>query len=128
MLKGYLYRLYDTIISRGDITVEFLTFDDHSGRRGSIEGKLRFYDGSLLDFDETIVLRGENIVKLRYAYHYQNTANDLVFRYDNTPHYPDLPNYPHHKHIEDKVEPTEAPDLAEVLREIDQYIYNVDQT
>lgn len=72
MLKSYLQRLYDTIISRGDIVVEFLAFDDQAQRQGFIEGKLRFFDGSLLDFDEAIVLRNRKIVKLRYAYHYRS--------------------------------------------------------
>jgi hypothetical protein len=28
MIKKYLFRLYDTIVSRGYIEVEYLTFDD----------------------------------------------------------------------------------------------------
>lgn len=123
MLQSYLLRLYDTIISRGDIVVEFLAFDDQAQRQGFIEGKLRFFDGSLLDFDEVIVLRSRKIVKLRYAYHYQNAAGQLIFRYDNAPHYPDLPTHPHHKHLSDKVEPANIPDLSEILDEIDRLIY-----
>lgn len=46
MLKSYLYRLYDTIVSRGDLEVELLVFDDQSSQRGFIEGRLKFYDGS----------------------------------------------------------------------------------
>ena len=125
MLKSYLYRLYDTITSRGDITVEFLAFDDYSRRRGAIEGKLRFYDGSRLDFDEVVALHDKRIVKLRYAYHYQDAADQVIFRYDNAPHYPHLPTHPHHKHVGDRVEPAETPDLAEVLQEIDQIIYAI---
>jgi len=32
--------------------------------------------------------------------------------------------HPHHKHIPTGVEPAEPPDLSDVLREIDQYLYN----
>ena len=123
MLKPYLYRLYDTIISRGDVTVEFLTFDDQAGRRGSIEGQIKFYDGSILDFDEVLTLRSDKLVKLRYAYHYQDSAGSLIFRYDNAPHYPDITTYPHHKHIGEDVEAAEAPDLTDVLREITALLY-----
>ncbi|MCL4835827.1 MAG: hypothetical protein KJZ86_25540 [Caldilineaceae bacterium] len=76
-----------------------LVFDDLAGHQGSIEGRLSFFDGSLLDFDEVVLLRDSQIVKLRYAYHYQNRAGSLIFRYDNAPHYPNIPTYPHHNSI-----------------------------
>jgi hypothetical protein len=126
MLKSYLYRLYDTIISRGNIELELLIFDDQSKQRGSIEGRLRFYNSSLLEFDEVVLLRDEQIVKLRYAYHYQSSSGELVFRYDNVPHHPDISTYPHHKHIGLNVEPARPPDLSEVLREIELLIYDTD--
>ena len=124
MLKSYLTRLYDAIISRGDVEIEWLVFDSQARARGSIEGRLRFYDGSLLEFDEVVIWRDAQMVKLRYVYHYQNAAGDLVFRYDNAPHYPDIVTYPHHKYKGVEVESTQPPDLSEVLREIEQLIYS----
>lgn len=67
MLKSYLARLYDTIISRGDVEVEWLVFDDQAKLRGTVEGRLRFYDNSLLEFDEAVLWRDEQVAKLRYA-------------------------------------------------------------
>lgn len=87
---------------------------------------MRFHDGSLLDFDEAVLLRNEQIVKLRYAYHYQNESGEVIFRYDNAPHYPNILTYPHHKHVGSAVEPAQVPDLSEVLREIEQMIFNGD--
>lgn len=48
----------------------------------------------------------------------------LAFRYDDTPHYPDLPGFPHHKHVdqESAVVPAKPPDLAAVVAEIEQLI------
>ena len=126
MLNQYLHRLYDTIISRGYVEIERLDFDELPGRQGIVEGQLRFHDGSLLEFDEVVILRDEQIVKLRYAYHYQNESAEVVFRYDNAPHYPDILTYPHHKHIGSAVEPAQAPDLSEVLREIEQMIFSAE--
>jgi len=123
MLKRYLYRLYDTLVSRGYVEIERLDFDELPGRQGIIEGRLKFPDQSLLDFDEVVLLRQEQIVKLRYAYHYQNESGEVIFRYDNAPHYPNIFTYPHHKHVGSAVEPTQAPDLSEVLREIEQLIF-----
>jgi hypothetical protein len=124
MLKNYLYRLYDTVISRGHVEIELLVFDIQSNRRGTIEGRLKFHDGSFLDFDEAILLRNKQIVKLRYAYHYQNVLGQLIFRYDNAPHYSTISTHPHHKHIGSDVEPAQSPDLSEVLHEIEQLIFD----
>ncbi len=45
------------------------------------------------------------------------------FRYDNAPHFPDLPGFPDHKHTPQGVEPAEPPDLSDVLREVDEHLY-----
>jgi hypothetical protein len=126
MLKRYLHRIYDTIVSRGYVEVERLDFDELTDRQGIVEGRLRFYDGSLLDFDEVVLLRDEQIVKLRYAYHYQTQAGEMIFRYDNAPHYPNIPTYPHHKHVGSNVEAAQIPDLSEVLRQIEQIVFAAD--
>jgi len=41
----------------------------------------------------------------------------VVFRYDNTPHFPDLEGFPHHKHLSDKVTGTEKPSILKVIEE-----------
>ena len=64
------------------------------------------------------------IVKTRYAYHYQDKDDELIFRYDNVPHHPEVKTHPHHKHVGNKILPTQPPDLSEVLREIDEMIYS----
>lgn len=119
MLKQYVQRLYNMIYSRGHIEIELLDFNKLSDRQGSLEGRLTFVDGSMLDFDETFLVRNRRITKLRYTYHYQDESGALIFRYDNAPHFPNLPTYPNHKHVESGVEPAQAPDLGDVLREID---------
>jgi len=61
--------------------------------------------------------------KIRYNYHYQHADSTLVFRYDNAPHYPDLPGFPEHKHDGEQVLSAPAPDLSQVLRETNGYLY-----
>jgi hypothetical protein len=59
-----------------------------------------------------------------YAYHYQRPDGALVFRYDNTPHFPTLPTFPYHKHEgnEANVVAASPPDLAAILSEIQSLI------
>ena len=57
------------------------------------------------------------VIEDMYAYHYQDSNKQLIFRYDNTRHFPDLPNFPHHKHLSSEVISVEEVDLEDVIRE-----------
>jgi hypothetical protein len=48
---------------------------------------------------------------------FQNDANVLMFRYDDTPHFPALSTFPHHKHMRKTVIAHNKPDLLNVLQE-----------
>jgi hypothetical protein len=40
----------------------------------------------------------------------------VIFRYDSTPHFPDLPTFPHHKHLPHTVISADQPDIAHVFQ------------
>jgi hypothetical protein len=58
------------------------------------------------------------VVKDTYVYHYQGPEDKLIFRYDNTRHFPNLPNFPHHKHTPAEVISASEPDLKTILDEV----------
>lgn len=125
-LDRYVHRLVDTILSRRDIVIEELLYDDQLTEGDSaFDARLRFPDDSLLEVAEVLVVQyGILLNKLRYSYHYQAADGRLIFRYDNAPHFPHLLGFPHHKHIgEVHVESAMPPDLSDVLREIDTFLY-----
>jgi hypothetical protein len=70
-----------------------------------------------LEINEAIIVENGALKTLGYRYHFQRAGNELVFRYDNTPHFPDLPSFPHHKHLRDAVVASSKPDLLDVLQE-----------
>lgn len=124
-LSRYLDRIYATIHSRRDTTVEAFELLDQSltaGRTSELTIRLRFWDGSLLQVTEALVVQAYAIVKARYSYHYQAADGTLIFRHDNAPHFPDLEGFPDHRHERNRVLPASAPDLSQVLREIDGYL------
>lgn len=130
-LHRYLTRLHTIIDSRHEIEIEYLHIDETiPGREAIIEGRLRFWDQSLLEFAEVLVIRGLILVKTDYTYHYQDNRAHLVFRYDNAPHHPEVSTHPHHKHVIDPITEAAAvmdaasPDLSDVLREIDRRLYD----
>lgn len=123
MIRRYLSRIHGLIYSRTDAWIEMLSLRPISPEEGRLRGRLRFSDGSLLEFREAVAIEEQQMVKLSYAYHYQRADGTLVVRYDNASHHPELPGFPNHKHTPAGIEPAEPPDLSKVLREIDMYLY-----
>lgn len=84
---------------------------------GVIEGALYFYDDSRLEFTEIVVIERCRPVKLLYVYQYIR-GGEAIFRYDNAPHHPDLPTFPHHKHVKKERLSAAEPTLSQVLNEV----------
>ena len=79
--------------------------------------RIRFLNGYLLELNEAIVVEAGCIRRLGYRYHFQDKQNNLIFRYDNTPHFPALNNFPHHKHLPDEIVAIEEPSLLKIIDE-----------
>ena len=123
MIEDY-FRLVETLLAAaGIIHSTSVTYDKRSTCIGFIRGVIYFLDGSQLHLREFVnVERG--VERYMYAYHYQRANGALVFRYDNTPHFPALSTFPHHKHEtnEASVVAASPPDLQTVLSEIHSLI------
>lgn len=123
-LRQHLNRIQNILYSRQEINVEFFRVEELvPGREGIIAGRMRFWDGSLLEFREVLIESGIVLVKTDYVYHYQDANDVLIFRYDNAPHHPEVSTHPHHKHMPQGIETAVPPDLTNILKEIDQYLY-----
>lgn len=123
----YFARLEDTIL-RQEIEVQQLdSRRAESNEAGEFNARVSFYDQSLLEASEKVKVEDGEIIKQDYSYHYQKSNGDLVFRYDNAPHHPEIETFPHHKHVEsdENVIASQPPDVSEVLVEIDGVIYQV---
>lgn len=83
---------------------------------------MRFVSGHLLEINEAVIVEMEKLRSLDYRYHFQDGNNRLVLRYDSTPHFPDLPTFPHHKHCVESVIACEKPDLLAVLSEVNEWL------
>ena len=68
-----------------------------------MRGELTFADGSCLHFRELVEIQAR-VIRIMYSYHCQREDGSLIFRYDDTPHFPTLPQFPHHKHIGSQAE------------------------
>ncbi len=117
----YLTHIQDLLNASPFVYEPSITFEDR-GDAWFVRGDVYFIDNSRLHFRELFVGQGV-FAKIAYSYHYQSADEAMVFRYDNTPHYPHLPSAPHHKHVGDEaVIAAELPDFETVLREIERLI------
>lgn len=86
---------------------------------GYVRGDIVFTDDTRLHFRE-LVTTEPTVQRLSYTYHYMRVDGTLIFRYDDTDHYPQLSSAPHHKHLgETEVIACAPPDLQMVLNEIE---------
>ena len=97
-----------------------LASDDFNGL---VRGRVFFWDDSFLDLYEVVSTELGYPVRISYSYAYLQRG-ERVFRYDNTPHHPEIVTFPHHKHIgaQERTAPSDQPNLSQVLAEISVWL------
>ncbi|MDL2124392.1 MAG: DUF6516 family protein [Deltaproteobacteria bacterium] len=111
----------------GDVAAEVRELEDAkveryeeeilAANRVNLRIRIRFLSGYLLELNEAAIVEAEHIRHLGYRYHFQNSQNNLVFRYDNTPHFSEINSFPHHKHLKDNVVAVDKPSILKVIEE-----------
>lgn len=117
LLTDYLDRVEQVVASCDGAYVERYVEEVLTPERANLRIRIRFERGHLLEINEAIVVAADELTWLDYRYHCQDAENRLLFRYDSTPHFPDLPGFPHHKHLPDEVTGVNRPDLIAVIEE-----------
>ncbi len=122
LLKLYSRALNQGIEERFSPLAFELSFSYRSPRVAHISGYAVFRNGWILEFDEVLKQEGLVVAKDKYRYHVMDQNKELIFRYDNVAHFPKLKTYPHHKHLSQTVVESTAPDLLQVIEEIEKSI------
>ncbi len=91
--------------------------------RYTFEIKIEFIDKSKLENRE-VFLFIDDAVKRRYKFHWMNSDNSLILRWDNAPHHPQIKNFPFHLHREkeEAIEESSEMTLSSVLTFIKKII------
>ena len=99
-------------------------YDAKSRIIGIVHGILGMIDGSTLQFMELVNIKRDKMIRLKYRFHLTNVTDEMVFRYDNAPHHPEIATYPHHKPVKGGMVPrrSEEVGLKDVLLEIEEMI------
>ncbi len=88
---------------------------------GKIRVKASLREGGTLECFEYVIVREDKIQLSKYSYHWQNADGTLKRRWDNAPHYINLPNAPHHIHEASGLvhENMEIPNFFAIIDEIE---------
>ena len=86
--------LTDPVVSGFHVIRERATLTD-----GHLRARLTLADGGLLEFSEYVQRSPDGAINvITYSYHWADVHGNLIRRWDNTPHFPDLPGFPYHIH------------------------------
>ena len=125
ILRRYLEEAEIAIARIKDAYVEQYQEEILTPKRVNLRVRVRFVDGSLLELNEAVIVEANVIEHLDYRYHLQDVRKRLLFRYDNTPHFPDFDTFPHHKHARDSVGPSTRPSVQQVIEEAMQLLHYI---
>jgi hypothetical protein len=102
ILKSYLQSLLEFIeICPVIENVDIIRHDYHINESEEIllyRLKVDFSDRSSLEIFERLVCINNYSERTKYSYQWQNSNNELLGRWDNAPHHPEISTHPHHHH------------------------------
>jgi hypothetical protein len=110
----------DPVVTSFSIVRERTTLVD-----GHLRARLAISDGSMLEFSEYAQRSPDGQIDVvTYSYHWAGADGNLIRRWDNAPHFPGLPGFPHHIHDRrtDSVLSGEPVSIFVVLDEIAQIL------
>lgn len=117
ILSDYFNQVEQAIVQYQNTYVERYEEEILTPQRANLRIRLRLNQTHLLEINEAITIADNQLEFLDYRYHFQDERNCLVFRYDSTPHFPNLSTFPHYKHLPDDGISSHQPEIIQVLKE-----------
>ena len=135
MLKSY----FDGIIAALSAyhwvkSVEILRFDvSETDQHHILIYRLRAFlkEDQLLEIMERVVAqkKSDTFFATKYSFHWQSSNREIIKRWDNAPHHPEITSHPDHIHEgdEENVISSKRKDALEILGIINQIIENAEE-
>lgn len=95
----YLENIKERLLLDPVVTDFYIVRERMTSTDGHLRARLSLSDGSSLEFSEYFQCTSEEHIQvITYSYHWADAGHSLLIRWDNTPHFPNLPGFPHHLH------------------------------
>ncbi len=123
--QSYLLEIKARLVTSPNVvTIEIL--EEYAlSDRGYFRAHLTLSNNDFLEVAEYFVVEQQRRVTKRYRYQWMDGPKQILKkRWDNAPHFPKLPNFPHHVHVgdESQVEPSHSLSILELIQIIEQEI------
>ena len=98
--------------------------EDAQGDRGLWRYRLILQDESFVEMFEFFEIQSDQVKVIKYSSHWQRNDGQLIKRWDNAAHHPEIETYPHHLHdgAEDVVFAYQPVSFEEILQIISRQI------
>jgi len=109
-----------SVIVRVDIVKERASL-----KHGYFRAKLYLINFDFVEIAEFFSVENQKCKTINYRYQWMDKSKkQLIKRWDNVDHFPDLPNFPHHIHIgdENNVEPGQSLSILDLIAIIENEI------
>ena len=94
----YLAFIKALIIANPHVVRWAVIREEAQGDMGLLRYRLALRDGGLLEMFERFQIVAGRVQGGKYSFHWQDAAGQLLKRWDNVPHHPELSTYPSHMH------------------------------
>jgi hypothetical protein len=114
----YLNQIKSELITNSIVLSFSIVEEQDMEERGYLRARLTLINGDFLEVAEYFVITNNNCKTVRYRYQWMDQSQKILRRrWDNVPHFPKLPNFPHHIHIdsEENVHPSECLNILQLL-------------
>ena len=121
----YIERTIDVLVTAGAEALETV-FEELDENEVMMEATIRFPQGYRLESDMAVSISEDEPMRAAYSFHFMDSLDKTVFRYDNARHHHDLEHFPHHKHegADERVVGCPQPSVAQIRDEIVAYLDN----
>lgn len=117
--------LIKSLILLCPVVVEFnILREDAQGDRGVWRYRLTLQDKSFVEMFEFFEIQSDRVKVIKYSFHWQKDNGQLIKRWDNAAHHPEIETYPHHLHdgAEDVVFAYQPVSFEEILQIISEQV------
>jgi hypothetical protein len=113
----YLAYIKALIVANSQVLRWTVVREETQGDMGLFRYRLALRDTSLLEMFECFQVLEGRVQVAKYSFHWQDAVGQLLKRWDNAAHHPELSTNPDHVHdgAEDNVQPHEPINAEEVL-------------
>jgi hypothetical protein len=121
----YLADIKSRLIASPAIVTFTITEELDLSDRGYFRARVTLINSDFLEIAEYFVIISDVATTTRYRYQWMdNDRKNLCKRWDNVPHFPSLPNFPHHIHVksEENVISGRALNIQELIDTLEQEV------